>query len=100
MARLGLAGLRFETVKGEAVVWRRDDEEPARFHLTVPAGVDRVVAKIDYICNQPNANSSGVDSYGNSLLGVINWNTVLVYPESTLIDVTTATVRLTLPVAS
>ena len=92
-----LGGLRFETVKGEAVGWRRDDDEPARFHLTVPAGTDRVVAKIDYICNQPNANSSGIDSFGNSLLGVINWNTVLVYPESTLIDVTTATVRLTLP---
>lgn len=92
-----LGGLRFETVKGEAVGWRRDDDEPARFHLTVPAGADRVVAKIDYICNQPNANSSGIDSFGNSLLGVINWNTVLVYPESTLIDVTTATVRLTLP---
>ena len=92
-----LAGLRFETVKGEAVAWRRDEEEPARFHLTVPAGVERVVAKIDYICNQPNANSSGVDSFGNSLLGVINWNTVLVYPESTLIDATTATVRVTLP---
>ncbi len=92
-----LGGLRFETVKGEAIVWRRDDDEPARFHLTVPAGADRVVAKIDYICNQPNANSSGIDSFGNSLLGVINWNTVLVYPESTHIDVTTATVRLTLP---
>lgn len=92
-----LAGLRFETVKGDAVQWRRDDDEPARFHLTVPAGVDRVVAKIDYICNQPNANSSGVDSFGNSLLGIINWNTLLVYPESTLIDTTTATVRLTLP---
>ena len=92
-----LGGLRFETVKGDAVPWRRDDEEPARFHLIVPAGVDRVVAKIDYICNQPNANSSGVDSFGNSLLGVINWNTVLVYPESTLIDTTTATVRVTLP---
>ncbi len=92
-----LGGLRFETVKGEAVSWRRDEEEPARFHLTVPVGVDRVVAKIDYICNQPSANSSGVDSFGNSLLGVINWNTVLVYPESTLIDTTTATVRVTLP---
>ena len=92
-----LAGLRFETVKGEPVVWRRDDEEPARFHLTVPAGVDRVVAKIDYICNQPSANSSGVDSFGNSLLGVVNWNTVLVYPETASIDAMTATVRLTLP---
>ena len=92
-----IAGLRFETPQGEAVTWRRDDDEPARLHLTVPAGVDRVVAKIDYICNQPNANSSGIDSYGNSLLGVINWNTVLVYPESSVIDTTTATVRLTLP---
>ena len=92
-----VGGLRFETAKGEVVTWRRDDDEPARFHLTVPAGVDRVIAKIDYICNQPNANSSGIDSFGNSLLGVINWNTVLVYPESTLIDTTTATVRVTLP---
>ncbi len=92
-----LGGLRFETVKGGVVAWRRDDEEPARFHLTVPAGVDRVVAKIDYICNQPNANSSGVDSFGNSLLGVINWNTVLIYPETASIDTATATVRVTLP---
>src|SRR3954468_23251505 len=43
-----LAGLRFETPKGEPVAWRRDDEEMCRFHLTVPAGIDRVVAKLDY----------------------------------------------------
>jgi predicted metalloprotease with PDZ domain len=92
-----IAGLRFETAKGESITWRRDDEEPARFHLTVPAGADRVIARLDYICNQPNANSSGVDSFGNSLLGVINWNTVLLYPESASIDEATATVRLTLP---
>ncbi len=92
-----LAGLRFETVKGDSIVWRRDDEEPARFHLAVPAGIDRVVAKIDYICNQPSANSSGIDSFGDSLLAVINWNTVLVYPETASIDTLTATVRLTLP---
>src|SRR5687768_13545181 len=36
-----LAGLRFETAKGEAIAWRRDDEEMNRFHLTVPAGADR-----------------------------------------------------------
>ncbi len=92
-----LAGLRFETVKGEALVWRRDDEEMNRFLVTVPAGADRVIAKLDYICNQPSANSSGVDSYGNSLVGVINWNTVLLYPESALIDSATASVRLKLP---
>lgn len=92
-----LGGLRFTTAKGEEVPWKRDDEEPFRFHVTVPAGADRVVAHLDYICNQPNANSSGVDSFGNSLLGVINWNTVLVYPESANIDQTTAKVKLRLP---
>ncbi|MEA3211632.1 MAG: hypothetical protein QOE70_4689 [Chthoniobacter sp.] len=92
-----LGGLRFETAKGEVIKWRRDDDEPARFHLTVPAGADRVIARLDYICNQPTVNSSGVDSFGNSKLGVINWNTVLLYPESASIDTTTVTVRLTLP---
>ncbi len=92
-----IAGLHFETTKGEPIAWKRDEVEMNRFHLTVPAGADRVVAKLDYICNQPSVNSSGVDSFGNSLLGVINWNTVLLYPEATSIDETTASVRVQLP---
>lgn len=92
-----MAGLRFETAKGEALTWRRDDEELNRFIVTVPAGVERVIAKLDYICNQPSVNSSGVDSFGNSLVGVINWNTVLLYPETAAIDTATAAVRLKLP---
>jgi len=92
-----LAGLRFETAAGDAIPWRRDDEEMNRFHLTVPGGVDRVIARLDYICNQPTVNSSGVDSFGNSKLAVINWNTVLLYPEKASIDVATAAVRLRLP---
>jgi predicted metalloprotease with PDZ domain len=92
-----LGGLRFSTTKGEALTWKRDDEEPFRFHVKVPVGVDRVVAQLDYICNQPTPNSSGVDSFGNSLLGVINWNTVLLYPDGANIDQTNAQVRLTLP---
>jgi predicted metalloprotease with PDZ domain len=92
-----LGGLRFTTPKGDAIEWKRDDEEPFRFHITVPAGADRAVAHLDYICNQPTPNSSGIDSFGNSLLGVINWNTVLVYPEDANIDTATAKVRLRLP---
>lgn len=92
-----LAGLRFETSAGTVIEWRRDDEEMNRFHLKVPAGVDRVIARLDYICNQPSVNSSGVDCFGNSKIGVINWNTVLLYPEGASIDVMNATVRLQLP---
>lgn len=92
-----LGGLTFETAKGEPIPWRRDDDEPGRFHLTVPAGADRVVAHLDYICNQPSVNSSGVDSFGNQKVGVINWNTVLLYPETAAIDTATAAIRVTLP---
>ncbi|HYR59610.1 MAG TPA: hypothetical protein VEO95_13310, partial [Chthoniobacteraceae bacterium] len=55
------------------------------------------IAKLDYICNQPSTNSSGVDSFGNSKIGVINWNTVLLYPEPASIDVMSAAVRVQLP---
>ncbi len=92
-----LAGLRFESATGAVIEWRRDDEEMNCFHLKVPAGTDRVIAKLDYICNQPSTNSSGVDSFGNSKIGVVNWNTVLLYPEGASIDEATATARLTLP---
>jgi predicted metalloprotease with PDZ domain len=92
-----IAGLRFENTKGETIAWKRDEVEMNRFHLTVPAGVDRIIAKLDYICNQPSVNSSGVDSFGNSLLGVINWNTVLLYPETASIDETTASVHVQIP---
>lgn len=92
-----IAGLRFETPQGEAIPWRRDDEEVNRFILTVPANTPRVVARLDYICNQPSVNSSGVDSFGNSLIGVINWNTVLLYPETAHIDQVAASVSLQLP---
>jgi predicted metalloprotease with PDZ domain len=92
-----IAGLRFETSKGETITWKRDEVEMNRFHLTVPTGVDRIIAKLDYICNQPSVNSSGVDSFGNSLLGVVNWNTVLLYPETASIDETTASVHVQIP---
>jgi len=92
-----LAGLRFENAAGDILEWKRDEVEMNRFLITVPAGADRVIAKLDYICNQPTTSSSGVDSFGNSKVGVINWNTVLLYPEDASIDTMTASVRLQLP---
>jgi len=92
-----LAGLRFESAAGDILEWKRDEVEMNRFLITVPTGADRVIAKLDYICNQPTTSSSGVDSFGNSKVGVINWNTVLLYPEDASIDTMTASVRLQLP---
>jgi predicted metalloprotease with PDZ domain len=81
-----LAGLRVETRDGKLIAWRRDEAEPFRIELTAPAGSDEVVVRLDYICNQPTVNSDGVDSFGNAHLGIINWNTCVLYPEGVSID--------------
>lgn len=75
-----VGGLRFVTNDGAALEWKRDDVEFWQFLCTVPDGVKELTIEVDYICSQPDANSRGIDSFGNSLVGVINWNTCLVYP--------------------
>ncbi len=92
-----IGGLRLETPQGAAVPWRRDETEPCRLECAVPEHVDTLVVRLDYICNQPSVNSTGVDSFGNGHLGVINWNTCLLYPENASIDDVMVSLRLLLP---
>ncbi|MBI4328051.1 MAG: M61 family metallopeptidase [Chloroflexi bacterium] len=92
-----IAGLRLETPEGKPIPWRRDEAEPYRIACTVPDGANRVVVRLDYICNQPSVNSVGVDSFGNAQLGVIDWNTCLLYPEGVSIDDLRVSARLLLP---
>lgn len=87
-----VAGLRVKSAQGDVLEWERDPHERYRFVITVPKGVSRLVIDLDYICSQPSTNSNGVDSYGNSLIGVINWNTCLLYPEG--VDVGSVSVDL------
>ncbi|MBA3708514.1 MAG: hypothetical protein H0W83_06820 [Planctomycetes bacterium] len=76
-----LGGLRITLPSGATVAWRRDDEQPNRFRCEIPPDADRVVVAIDYLCNNPSVNSDGVDSFGNVDMGVVNWNTCLMYAE-------------------
>ena len=92
-----IAGMRLETPDGKPVVWRRDESEVFRILATIPDRTERLVVKLDYICNQPTVSSEGADSFGNAQLGVINWNTCLLYPETNTIDELTVTTRLLLP---
>jgi predicted metalloprotease with PDZ domain len=92
-----IGGLRLETAKGDAVAWRRDETEPCRIECTVPNDVDRLIVRIDYICNQSTTESEGVDSFGDTELGVVDWNTCMLYPENASIDEWQATVQLSLP---
>ncbi len=76
-----IAGLRFESPDGDTVKWKRDEIERYQFHVVVPDGARELVAELDYISNQPNSNSGGVDSYGNAFIGSINLNTCVLYPD-------------------
>jgi hypothetical protein len=56
-----------------------------------------MVIRLDYICNQASVNSEGVDSFGNAQLGIIDWNTCILYPETISIDDISVSARLLLP---
>ncbi len=81
-----IAGLRFESPAGDTIKWTRDPVELYQFHVAVPDGVRRLVAELDYVSNQPNSNSGGIDSYGDAFIGSINLNTCLLYPDGVAQD--------------
>lgn len=92
-----MAGLRVETLGGEPLRWVRDDLLLYQFWVDVPRGERRIAVELDYICNQPSVNSVGVDSYGNSRVGIINWNTCLIYPDGVNVYDYPVKMRLRLP---
>ena len=92
-----VGGFRVETTDGKPIRWKRDEVELFCVHCDVPAGVSEVRAHLDYICNQPAVLAAGYLTYGNSTLGVLNWNTGLVYPEGPTAQQTRVQVRLRLP---
>ncbi len=92
-----VGGFRVETADGKPVPWKRDEVELFCVHCDVPAGVNEVRAHLDYICNEPAVLASGHLSYGNSSVGVLNWNTCVIYPEGPTAQETRVELRLRLP---
>src|SRR5262245_57125350 len=92
-----IGGLRLNTVDGKTLDWRRDDVDLHCVECEAPAGIAEVVVHLDMICTGLGQDRAGYSSYGNPLVGVINWNTCLLYPEGCPCDKLPARVRLTLP---
>jgi predicted metalloprotease with PDZ domain len=91
-----LAGLKF-TANGKTLPWRRDLLDGWTFHIEVPAGASSVEASLDFISP---AGSDGIYTGGATAtdrLAVINWNTLLLYPEGWTSDDLTYTASLRLP---
>lgn len=92
-----VAGLTFESSTGEALKWQRTPGEVYRFEVDIPESTRKIVARMRYITNQPTTNSSGLDSYGSTTVGMISPNTVLLYVEGTHIDKQRVATTLLLP---
>ncbi|MGC8639780.1 MAG: sugar-binding protein [Isosphaeraceae bacterium] len=92
-----LGGLRITTADGKTIPWQRDQEDLYRMGCTVPEGTTQIRVQIDTICNAASVDASGHLSYGNSLVGIINWPTCLVYPEDVPARETQVQLSLHLP---
>lgn len=92
-----LGGLRFFDDAGNALEWERDPLDVFTFHVKAPAGAKAVKCELTYLCNQASVNSEGVDSYGNSSLGVVNWNTCLLYPSGAKTDEIQVSASIAIP---
>jgi predicted metalloprotease with PDZ domain len=92
-----VAGFRVETPDGTAVPWARDEVELHCFVVRVPDGATGVRVKLDTVCESSGPARAGIYSVGTPDLGVINWNTCLVYPEGPAADDQPVALSLRLP---
>jgi len=73
-----LTGLIF-TGNGNRLTWRRDLVDAFTFHVEVPPGVTTVEAALDFTSASEGHYTAGASA--SEKMAVVNWNTVLLYPE-------------------
>jgi predicted metalloprotease with PDZ domain len=79
-----VAGLKMNAA-GKTIPWRRDAEDNYAFNIDVPSGADAVDVSLDFLLpSDVNGFSSAASSSAN--LGVISWNTVVLYPKGAAAD--------------
>jgi predicted metalloprotease with PDZ domain len=91
-----LAGLFFKA-NGQTLKWRRDLLDGFTLHVDVPAGVNEIIADLDFL--SPATLESGFSSGSSATdkLAVISWNQVLLYPKGYKSDDISYAASLKLP---
>jgi len=75
-----LTGLEM-SANGRPLNWQRDADDMYAFHLDVPAGADAVDVSLDFLLPTGGGSfSTGVSSTAKLL--ELNWNEVLLYPQT------------------
>lgn len=92
-----IGGFRVETTDGRTLPWKRDEVNLHCVSVQIPEGLAAVKVKLDSICNSIDLDAGGIYTFGNKSLGVINWNTCLIYPEGPRADDQPVNLRLRLP---
>src|SRR3954451_12891660 len=79
-----LVGLRLQA-GGKTIPWKRDSDNMYAFHLDLPAGATTLDVAFDFI-SPPESGGFTSGSSTTSELAVLNWNQLLLYPQSTQPD--------------
>jgi predicted metalloprotease with PDZ domain len=92
---INLTGLFFRA-GGQPIAWRRDDVDMFAFHCQIPAGADELEVSLDYV--SPSGPTAGRENpSATAQLAVLNWYTVLLYPQGAKSDDLTYVATLQLP---
>ncbi|MGK0188927.1 MAG: putative metalloprotease with PDZ domain [Verrucomicrobiales bacterium] len=94
-----VAGMQVLDRDGNQLKWRRTVGEVHRVIVDIPEHTDTLLVKVRYITNQPTLSSTGHDSFGSALLGIISPSSVFFYPEGIEIDEMQIETTLLLPKA-
>jgi predicted metalloprotease with PDZ domain len=84
------------SAQGKQLSWQRDEIDPFVFHVSVPSGVDKLGADVDFAC-EINAEgfTPAICSSQNQL--ILNWNLVALYSPVVAIDRNMYSASLRLP---
>jgi len=91
-----LTGLKF-AADGKEVPWRRDSADMYAFQVEIPSSAARLEIKLDYL-SPAEANGSREHPSATPKLALLNWYTVVLYPQGTRSDDLTYVASLRLPV--
>jgi predicted metalloprotease with PDZ domain len=81
---VNLTGVFFRA-GGKEIEWRRDDVDMFAFHCQVPTGVSELEVSLDYV--SPAGPTSGRENpSATAQLALLNWYTVILYPQGAKSD--------------
>jgi predicted metalloprotease with PDZ domain len=91
-----LVNLRF-SADGKTLIWARDPVDMYRFHISVPAGTNSLVADFSLVGEYVAGNDFAPGNTSTPVQGDVNWDMLVLYPADTTADSVTVAASIKLP---